>query len=72
MGREEEERPKKRWMDQVRQDCEDMGLCSIQDATWAAQDRECWRLLVDELPIRTCSVSWFLKVQFFNFHLLTP
>ena len=34
-------RPKKRWMDQVRQDCEEMGLGSIQDATWVAKDREC-------------------------------
>ena len=45
-------RPKKRWMDQVRQDCEEMGFESIQDATWIAQDRECWRTLVNELPIR--------------------
>ena len=51
-------RPKKRWMDQVRQDCEDLGLCSIQDATWAAQDRRCWRILMDELPIRAQASPW--------------
>ena len=50
-------RPKKKWMDQVRQDCEEMGLGSIQDATWVAQDRKCWRILVDELPIRALASS---------------
>ena len=51
MGERGRGRPKKRWMDQVRQDCEEMGFESIQDATWIAQDRECWRTLVNELPI---------------------
>ena len=39
-------RPKKRWVDQVRQDCEEMGFGSIQDATCVAQERECWRIII--------------------------
>jgi hypothetical protein len=48
MDREEVEGPKKRWMDMVTSDCNDMGP-SIQDAITIVQDRSRWRNDIGEL-----------------------
>jgi hypothetical protein len=50
-GQRRRGRPKKRWMDMVRSDCNEMGL-SIQDAVTIAQDRSRWRNVIGELPLR--------------------
>jgi len=50
-GQRRRGRPKKRWMDMVRSDCNDMGL-SIQDAATITQDRNSWRSVIGELPLR--------------------
>jgi len=50
-GQRRRGRPKKRWMDMVRSDCNDMGL-SIQDAATITQDRNSWRNVIGELPLR--------------------
>jgi len=44
-------RPKKRWLDMIQSDCEEMGL-EIQDITRLAQDRNRWRRTIGELPLR--------------------
>ena len=44
-------RPKKRWLDMIQSDCEEMGL-EIQDVTRLAQDRNSWRRTIGELSLR--------------------
>ena len=48
-------RPKKRWFDEVRTDCAELGL-STYEAVCATQDRAHWRGMLEELP-RRISVS---------------
>jgi hypothetical protein len=50
-GQRRRGRPKKRWMDMVRSDCNNTGL-SIQDAMTIAQDRSRWRNVIGGLPLR--------------------
>ena len=45
-------RPKKRWLDDVRTDCAELGL-SLYQAICSAQDRALWRRMLEELPRRT-------------------
>ena len=45
-------RPKKRWLDDVRTDCTELGL-SMYQAVCSAQDRALWRRMLEELPRRT-------------------
>ena len=51
-GQRSRGRPKKRWIDTVRDDCGKAGL-NLPDAKRLAMDRARWRILVDELPMRT-------------------
>ena len=44
-------RPKRRWIDGLKEDCDLLNL-TIQDAGSTAQDRRTWRGLVKELPLR--------------------
>jgi len=44
-------RPKRRWIDGLKEDCALVNL-TIQDAGSTAQDRRTWRGLVNELPLR--------------------
>ena len=48
-------KPKKRWFDEVRTDCAELGL-STYEAVCATQDRAHWRGMLEELP-RRISVS---------------
>jgi hypothetical protein len=50
-GQRSRGRPKKRWMDMIGEDCEELGL-SIPDATRRARDRRAWRKTIGELPMR--------------------
>ena len=45
-------RPRRRWIDGIRDDCDDLGL-SLHQAFNATADRSKWREMVDELPRRT-------------------
>ena len=45
-------RPKKRWLDDVRTDCTELGL-SMYQAVRSAQDHALWRRMLEELPRRT-------------------
>ena len=38
-------RPRRRWVDNIRMDLEDV-VCGFVDWIWLAQDRESWRMLV--------------------------
>ena len=51
-GQRSRGRPKKRWIDTVRDDCGKAGL-NLPDAKRLAIDRAHWRIFVDELPMRT-------------------
>ena len=44
-GKRKKGRPKKRWVDMIREDCREMGW-SIQEATHKAQEREKWRFSI--------------------------
>jgi hypothetical protein len=50
-GQRSRGRPKKRWIDMVRSDCDDMGT-SMQEAAKLTQDREEWRRSIEKLPMR--------------------
>ena len=51
-GQRSRGRPKKRWIDTVRDDCGKAGL-NLPDAKRLAMDRARWRIFVNELPMRT-------------------
>ena len=50
-GQRSRGRPKKRWLDVVKEDCEEMGI-NIHEATRGAMDRERWRTMLIEQPMR--------------------
>jgi hypothetical protein len=50
-GQRSRGRPKKRWIDMIRGDCEAMGT-TLYDATRQSLDRESWRRTIAELPMR--------------------
>src|SRR5664279_1059535 len=50
-GQRSRGRPKKRWLDGIRQDCEERGL-SLHDAMNMTQDRKRWKTFIEELPMR--------------------
>jgi len=50
-GQRSKGRPKRRWIDGLKEDCALLNL-TIQDAGSTAQDRITWRGLVKELPLR--------------------
>jgi len=44
-GRRPLERPRRRWVDNIRMDLQEVG-CGYMDWIWLAQDRDGWRTLV--------------------------
>src|SRR6218665_2444113 len=44
-------RPKKRWIDMVREDCEELHMI-LQETTCMLQDRRVWRVTVDQWLMR--------------------
>jgi len=40
-------RPKKRWIDMIREDCREMNMI-LQEATHLKRDRRVWRATIDE------------------------
>ena len=50
-GQRSRGRPKKRWIDGIKQDCDEVGV-NLHDATRIAMDRDRWRNTVVELPMR--------------------
>jgi hypothetical protein len=46
-GKRRRGRPKKRWIDVIREDCGELGL-SMQEATQRTKDREKWRFTINE------------------------
>ena len=50
-GQRSKGRPKRRWIDGLKEDCALLNL-TIQDGGSTAQDRRTWRGLVKELPLR--------------------
>ena len=50
-GQRSKGRPKRRWIDGLKEDCALLNL-TIQNAGSTAQDRRTWRGLVKELPLR--------------------
>src|ERR1700733_10957459 len=50
-GRRRRGRPKKRWLDMIKEDCREMGL-SVQGAMHRAQDRESWRVSINGRLLR--------------------
>ena len=51
-GRRPVGRPRRRWMDNVRDDCVELGL-TVHEAVQTSRDRRKWRCMSDELPRRT-------------------
>ena len=51
-GQRSRGRPKKRWLDVVKEDCEEMGINIVHEATRRAMDCEHWRTMLVEQPMR--------------------
>ena len=50
-GKRRRGRPRKRWIDTIREDCEEMDM-TIQEAIHRTQDRRRWRATISERPMR--------------------
>jgi len=49
-------RPKKKWTDNIREDCSDMGLTVVQ-ANRLARDRSRWRIAIQKLGCQRASTT---------------
>ena len=55
-GKRSRGRPKKRWIDTIRDDCEAIGM-TIQEATHVAQDRQKWRATMGKRLTRADGIA---------------
>ena len=53
-GKRSRGRPRKRWLDCVKEDCEEVGI-TIQEAGRVAKERTSWRTVVTRLPMRAAA-----------------
>jgi len=55
-GARKRERSKKRWIDMIRKECKELHF-TLQEATFMAQARRVWRVIVDECD----GTDWAMK-----------